>query len=333
MTPAAFRERFGLAAFADGGVVVDLTTGSYARVNATGAAMLASLERAATFDAAAEECATRLRVPTAVALQDMRGLVTALDRDGVRTAPVGILRYRPSPEGGYDLWHDERRALHVDASARRLTLASPPESLPFTIFDYVSDIAPKLLFLLGIPVVHGSSVGIADGVLGMCGMSRAGKTTTARAFAKHGSQLISEDLIVLDLESGAPRVFVDAEGHVRRWFKEGARALEVDPAAALDIAALRSAATGPTLPVHTLWFLDAGRRGDRLVQKVISKTDALVELLTHAFLGADGEANWKRYLAAGQAIVAATTPCRMDLPDGLPALDEAIRSYRTNSAS
>jgi hypothetical protein len=333
LTPESFRERFALATFTDGGVVADLKMGSYGKVNAAGAAMLASLERATTFDAAAEEVASRLKIPVSVALSDMRGLVATLAGGGVRTAPVGALMYRPAPDGGYDLWHGDRRALHVDAAARRLTLASPPESLPFKIFDYVSDIAPKLLFLLGVPVLHGSSVMRGEGVLAMCGMSRAGKTTTARAFAAHGSRLISEDLVVLDPSDGKPRVFLEAEPRVRRWFREGARHLEADHAAALDVQELRDSASGPRLPLDSLWFLDAARRGDRFARTVIGKTDGLVDLLTHAFLGAAGEASWKRYLAAGREIIAAATPCRMDLPNGLTALDEAIRGYRTSSAS
>lgn len=332
-TPESFRERFALATFPDGGVVADLRTGSYGKVNATGAAMLGALERAASFEAAAAEIASRLQIPVSVASRDMRGLVATLAGAGARTAPFGVLRYRPAPEGGYDLWHGERRALHVDADARRLTLASPPESLPFKIYDYVSDIAPKLLFLAGVPVLHGSSVVLGEGVLAMCGMSRAGKTTTARAFAAHGSRLVSEDLVILDLRDDQPRVFLEAEAGVRRWFREGARALEANHTAALDVRALRDAAAGPTYPLSTLWFLDAGRRGDGFVRNVIGKTDALVDLLTHAFLGAEGDASWKRYLAAGRAIVAAATPCRMDLPNGLAALDAAIRDYRTNSAS
>jgi hypothetical protein len=333
LTPQAFRERFALATFSDGGVVADLTNGSYGRVNATGAAMLAALDGAASFDDAAADVAARLKIPVAVALRDLRGLVATLGGAGVRTAPIGVLRYRPAPEGGYDLWHGERRALHVDASTSRLTLASPPESLPFKIYDYVSDIAPKLLFLLGIPILHGSSVALGEGVLAMCGMSRAGKTTTARAFAAHGSRLVSEDLVVLDTSDGEPRVFLEAEARVRQWFRQGSRELEASPAAALDVQPLRDAAAGPTRPLDTLWFLDASRRGDGFVRNVVGKTDALVELLTHAFLGAEGETSWRRYLAAGRAVVSAATPCRMHLPNGLAALDEAIRLYRTSSAS
>jgi len=333
LTPQSFRERFAVAAFTDGGVVADLRTGSYGKINATGVAMLASLEGATSFEAAAEDIATSLKIPLAVALSDLRSLVATLGGAGVRAAPFGVVEYRPAPDGGYDLWHGEHRALHVDAPAKKLTLASPPESLPLRIYDYVSNIAPKLLFLLGVPILHGSSVAQGSTVLSMCGVSRAGKTTTARVFATHGSRLISEDLIVLDLSGGPPRVFLEAEPRVRRWFHEGACELEANHGTALDVQALREAASGPALPLETLWFLDAARRGDRFARAVIGKTEALIELLNHAFLGAESEASWRRYLAAGRAVVANATTCRMDLPNGLQTLDDAIRLYSTNSAS
>ncbi len=244
MTPEMFRERFALATFADGGVVVDLQTGSYSRVNATGAVMLAAFEGAATLDAAAEACASRFGIAGDVALRDLSALVGDLNREGVRREPLDPFRYRPAADGGYDVWHDATHVLHVHEGGRLLTLASPPEALPLRIYDYVSGIAPKILFLRGVTVMHGSSCMRGDSLLGICGKSRAGKTTTARTFAKHGCALMSEDLLVFDPDLSKARVFVEGEKTVDRWFHDGARALEADHAATLDIGALHERGFG-----------------------------------------------------------------------------------------
>jgi hypothetical protein len=331
MTPEMFRERFALATFADGGVVVDLQTGSYSRVNATGAVMLAAFEDAATLDAAANTCASRFGIPGPTALHDLRALVGDLNREGVRREPIDPFRYRPAADGGYDVWQDDTQVLHVSEGGRRLTLTSPPAALPLRIYDYVSGIAPKLLYLRGVTVMHGSSCTRDDALLGICGKSRAGKTTTARTFAKHGWALMSEDLLVFDADLSKARVFVGGEKTVDRWAREAAASLAGSGSTA-DSDGLMRAASGDTVPLRNLWFLDAARRGERFEARPLGRTRALELVVANHFLGA-GTGTWRRHLAASHAIAASIDACELDLPNGLDRLDEAIGRYTTNSAS
>jgi hypothetical protein len=334
VTPDAFRERFALATFAEGGIVVDLSTGGYSRLNSTGALFLAALQAAASTAAATEVVARRAGLSLARAAEDMRALVVSLSRGGVRIEGPGPMMYRPKGGGGYDLFHGVHRALHVDSSARRLTLCSAVESLPLPIFAYVSEIGPKLLSMQGVPVLHGSSCQHGGGALVMCGKSRAGKTTTARVFAKNGRSLVSEDLIVLDDDLDYPGIFVEAETKIRQWFKEASAELTRRNDAEVDLAPLREAATGATVPMKTLWFLDAKRRqGDRFAIEGLSEPDALAQLMDHAFLGSVERESWRRYVAAGHSIISAVSPYRAYLPDGLERLEAAIQRYSTNSAS
>jgi hypothetical protein len=333
VTPEMFRERFALATFADGGVVVDLQTGSYSRLNATGAVMLAAFEGAATIDAAAEACASRFGIAGKVALHDLRALVGDLNGEGVRREPLDPFRYRPAADGGYDVWHDATHVLHVHEGGRLLTLASPPEALPLRIYDYVSGIAPKILFLRGVTVMHGSSCMRGDALLGICGKSRAGKTTTARTFAKHGCALMSEDLLVFDPDLSKARVFVGGEKTADRWAREAAAALAAGTGSTADTEGLMSAASGDSVPLRTLWFLDAARRGERFEARTLGRTRTLEMVVANHFLGAGGTAMWRRHLATSHTIAGSVSGCELDLPDGLDRLDEAIGRYTTNSAS
>ena len=124
---SSFRERFELAAFEDGGVVVDLATGYYSRLNASGAMILGEFARVETTEGAVSTVANRLGIPRALASEHLASLIAALAREGLRTEPIDSFRYRPSEGGGYDLWHGARRVLHVDEQGSALTLLAPAQ--------------------------------------------------------------------------------------------------------------------------------------------------------------------------------------------------------------
>jgi hypothetical protein len=332
LTPQTFRDRFALATFPDGGVVVDLETGSYSRLNASGAAVLEELARADGIDAAIAAIADRFRISLPTAMDDLRAITTGLQGEGLRNEPPDLFRYRPAPGGGYDVWHDARHVLHIDESGRVLRLKSPPEDLPLRLYDYVSGIAPKLLFLRGVTVLHGSSCLRGESLLGFCGKSRAGKTTTARTFAKHGSPLISEDLLVFHPDLSTPAVFIDGEARVNRWSREATETLAAGSGATIDTVALMAAASGTSIPLRFLWFLDATRRMEKLDQKKLSRSDTLALVMTNHFLGG-GTVSWRRYLSASHAIASVVTAYELELPNGLDRLDHAIQSYNASSTS
>jgi hypothetical protein len=333
LAPRAFRERFALATFPDGGVVLNVETGSYARLNAAGAAVLEELARADDDAAARAAIAARLRAPDAVAAEHLAALTAGLEAPGVRIEPPDPFRYRVAEGGGYNLWHGPTRVLHVDADGRTLALVSPPEALSLRVYDYVSAVAPKLLFLRGVTVLHGSSC-LHEGRLGgICGKSRAGKTTTARTLARHGRKLVSEDLLVLGPDLTAPRVFVGGEGHVDRWARAAAATLAAGAGTTTSVDELLGAAGGDDVPLASIWFLDAARRGASFAARPLARARALELVLANHFLGAGGTETWRRHLASCHAIASHVTAYELDVPNGLDRLDEALARYTTNSAS
>jgi hypothetical protein len=165
----------------------------------------------------------------------------------------------------------------------------------------------------------------------MCGKSKAGKTTTARTLARHRGHLVSEDLIALRLEDGVPCVFFLGEDTIDQWARDAAEALKRG-AGAVETAGLLQAATGPTVPLTSLWFLDAARRGERFQLSELPKTAALAELLTHGFLGGGSAESWRRFLATGHAVVSAAQTFQAALPLGLDRLDAALADYARSHA-
>jgi hypothetical protein len=332
LAPEAFRERFALATFPEGGIVVDVITGSYSRLNTSAALACTALESAGNVESAIEDAMHRLSVPRPTAEEHLRVVTAGLGADGLRHEPLDPFRYWSVKSGGYELWHGDLPVLHIDEHGRHLTLLTPPANLLLPIFDYVSAMAPKIIFLLGMTVLHGSSCIRGASLLGLCGRSRAGKTTTAKVLAKYGSPLVSEDLLLLAPDLTRPEAFLGGEGRVNAWAADAARDLAAQRST-VDIGPLATIFSGPTIPLKSIWFLDAQRRGPNFATHRLGRPDALAHLMANNFLGAGGAASWRRHLAASSAVTSAIEAYEIDLPQGLDRLDEAIKGYTRNSAS
>jgi hypothetical protein len=333
ISPEIFREFFALASFSDGGIVLNVSTGSYSRLNASAALLCAEIEKAESLQTALASISERLGISLELATRHVQALTAALHADGIRHEPPEPFRYRPSHEGGYDLWHEERLVLHIGGRAERLWLMSNPAELPLPLYDYVSGVAPKLLGIQGKTVLHGSSCLVGTALLGICGRSGAGKTTTARTLAKYTGGLVSEDLLVLGPDLRNPFVFIGGESYVHRWSLEAVRALGDHVGADCDADTLGLAASGESIPLRSIWFLDVRRRGELFSVRPLERADALGHLMTNNFLGSAGTTNWRRHLIASTAITSAVESFELSVPNGIERLDDAIRRYATNSAS
>jgi hypothetical protein len=332
LSPKEFRDRFALATFSDGGIVVDLETGSYSRLNASGAAVLEELARAQEIDAAVAAIAGRFRISLSEAANHLSNMAIALEAEGVRQEPPGDVLYQATADGEYLVSHGAKPVLVVADQGRMIKLMTPPADLPFRVSDYLKTIAPKLLFLRGITVLHGASCLREGGLLGFCGMSGAGKTTTARAFAKHGSPLISEDLLIFDRDLATPSVFAEGEARLRKWSRDAADTL-AGGHGPMNTDDLLTVTSGAVLPLRSVWFLDAARRMEGLQPRRLKRSETLARVMTNHFLGAKESASWRVYLTAGHRIASAVTGYELDLPNGLEHLEDAIASYTRSSTS
>jgi hypothetical protein len=333
LTPDAFRNEFALAAVPGGGVVLNVARGSYWALNGSAAAILEEFDRATDQRDAIVNVVRRLGIDERHAARDLATVLSTLNTEGVRQEPLDPFRYRLAEGGGYNLWQGDMRVLHVSPDGTSIQLVADPAALPLRLYDYTSAVAPKVMFLLGMAVLHGSSCRAPDGtLLCMCGKSRAGKTTTARTLSRCGYPLESEDLLVLGPDLSAPRVFVRGEATVNRWSIEIADAMQATnrPLATEDLFAAHS---GQTRPLGRFWFLDVARRRERFLLRPLTPAQALPNVMNNQFLGAGAKQEWRRHLSVAQALASAVPASEAHLPNGLERLEQALRSYTTSSAS
>jgi hypothetical protein len=330
---ATFRNRYALECFSDGdGVVVDLETGSYFRINRTSLVICKALQASNTTTEAIQQVASTLKITTPQAVADVNSVRANLVNGLEPEKPPGPLYYKFNPDGSAFLIQEDRVIFSVDANRRTVGLVDLPTALPLSVC--LRSLMPKLLAILDVPVLHAAACQIDNTVLGLSGKSGAGKTTTVRAFAQAGATLISEDLLVLSLRENEVRIFTKGEEFGRLWTQEMANRLETAGGKELDFTELRGAPCGMTLRLNAIWLLEATRRiGTNIQLRVPSIGDAVVALLGNGFLATSSHSDWREFLRRSRKIAEQSHLTEVTMPSGLDPLADAARRYITKLAS
>jgi len=327
-----FHERYLLARYSSGGVAVDLQSGNYYRLNGSAALVCAALRDG---HAVADQVASALGVPTETAVQIVANVVATLAGPAVHSTPQGSYHFYPAIGGGYELRHGVRTVLEFEEKnfdIRQPLRHEHPSEAQLEL--YARALGPKLLFQRGVTVLHASACSTDQGLIAFAGMSGAGKTTTARAFATMGAQLVSEDLLVLLPDAKEPRVFLEGENFVHAWAREIAAALMKNSGRSISADGLLRPITGPSQEIGKLLFLDRTRRtGNEMVGRALDQPDALVTLMTHDFLGALEPEAWRKFFASAVDLVAKIRTEEVSIPEGVGRLPEVAAAYIAKSAS
>jgi hypothetical protein len=222
--------------------------------------------------------------------------------------------------------------LRVDDRGTTVSLiadrAPPRERLDF----YLQAIVPKIAALRGGFVLHGSAfVGASGGITIACGASGSGKTTTARACAAAGAELVSEDKVVLAPRDGEMVAVLDGERRLESWVPRAAASLEDHGSA--QCGGVDAASEGPTRPIEKILLVDAGRRSGETVElHRLDAVTAAANLFHNVFFGSDSNDDWNRVLETC-AEVSRTVPIHLaTMPAGLPALRSAVGALLTEPA-
>jgi hypothetical protein len=326
-----FARRYLLARYQTGGVVVDLESGNYYRVNASAALVCDALRVGGD---AERRIAAELGVSNAEAGEIAAEVVAGLEGSAVRGTPQGSYHFYPDQDG-YVLRHSDRTVLHVDGASLAIRLPAGGEQPGESQLElYVRALAPKLLFQRGVTVLHASAC-VADGKLvAFAGVSGAGKTTTARAFAAAGARLVSEDLVVLGTGVRHAEVLTEGEPFVRAWARRIAAMLLADRDRSVPAIDLMGIANGSAARLDKILFLDRARRGGTdLEGRRIEESDALVTLMTHDFLGAKESGEWRRFFEAAVALVGVVQTEELSAPNGVEHLASAAARYTSTWTS
>ncbi len=326
----SFASHYQLAAFDHGGVLVNVQTGDFYALNGSATVICDVLTRSDDIQAIEDEIASRLRVPPSEARTLVRQIEEGLQVPGARTEPIGPFRYLANHEG-YELSQGGNRILQVRDEGRSLELCVEPSSLEYPLVDYVRAVAPKLLFLQNATVLHGSSCEVDSSLTAFCGVSGAGKTTTARTLGRCGARTVTEDLLVLTDDQETLAVFVEGERRVHEWAAAAAERLSGTPARRVHCEELRHAAEGASIPLRSIWFLDSRRRGEALVNAELQPADALSRLLTSSFLGGADPLSWRRVLSSAHRVASQVRSYDTSVPRGIENLEHALRALRDSS--
>jgi hypothetical protein len=333
---ADFRHRYAVQRLRDGGVLVDLTTGTYSRLNTSAAEICSILAGSDEFSSARSRVAQLIGRNDEIGEQAIRDVVGGLAQLGPRREPLGAFRYVPSEQGGYVLTSNDAPRLWIAPEGTCVRLASPNDSVTWAqLFGYLRAVAPKVLFLQSILVIHGAASRTRRGIRIISGQAGAGKTTTARAFAAAGAELFAEDMLVV--ASFSPlHVHSAGENAINSWAAQAAERLSHSPHEKIETSTLRAAIEGEPTPVSEIWFIDGARRystGGDILPKRMGETDGALAMMIGLFLGGATPESWRKFLSLSGTIAQTIPLWEAQLPATLDELSVAAKRYTENSAS
>ncbi|HLK91580.1 MAG TPA: PqqD family protein [Polyangia bacterium] len=332
-----FRERYAVHRLRDGGLIVDLVTGTYSRLNASAAEICAVLLEAPDAAASVLRVAQLFACSDDVARSAIADVLAGLARRGPRREPLGSYRYLRDPTGGYLLTSSGRPRIAIDADGAHVRLAAPDDDSTSLeqIFAYLRAVAPKALFLQSTLVMHGAANRTRQGVRVISGVSGAGKTTTARAFAASGAELFAEDMLVVASLSPAS-IFSTGEKTIDDWAEQSAATLIRDRRRQIATSMLGPTNRGAPTPIEEIWFIDGGRRlreAPVLSPRKLGETDGALAIMTSLFLGGASNDAWREFLTIAGALASSVPVFETLMPDGIDRLEAAARRYTESSAS
>jgi hypothetical protein len=330
-----FGERYAAAILEGGGILVDLTTGDFTRLNASAAIVYEVMSSSQDFPAAVEEIARRLGITCERATQAIEATVTGLAHRAPRQDPAGAFHYRLANDGaGYDLFFAGAPRIRVSTDGQFVRALPGPALREAELYEYVRSVGPKILFLRGGAVIHGAACTLKGRSLAISGESGAGKTTTVRAFVEAGARPISEDILVVASPSPTS-IYVEGEKAMHGWAKTMARQLAAAPDRDLPTAEIDQALRGGTTCLSEIWMVSAARRvaSDRIALKPLGAIDATLAVMKGLFLGDAAAPGWRRFLTLSSSIAAATPILDSPMPNGIGRLAAAAKAYIENSAS
>ena len=332
----AFCRRYAIRRFRDGGILVDLGTGTYLRLNVSAAEICSILFDSSDLDEASMLVSRRLGVNRELADRAMRKVMDGLDGAGPRREPPGDSRYIADERGGYVLTSNGVPRVQIDADGTSVRLASQDRGLiRAQIFEYLRAVAPKVLFLRSTLVIHGAASRVRDAVRIISGESGAGKTTTARAFHAAGARLFAEDKLVV-ASSSPLGVYTGGEQAINAWADRWADRLAENPRAEINEPPLRATDCGERIPISEIWFIDGSRRvsdSDEIRPRRLGETDGGLAIMTSLFLGGSTPAAWRAFLLLVGTIAETLPVFEVLMPAGLDRLQVATKRYTENSAS
>jgi hypothetical protein len=300
--------RFAVAAIGSEGVVLDAMSGEIYRAGAAAVVVFRALGRGADVAGAANSLVQTFAVSPARAERDVRALLASLPGlpRGAGAAAALKPQFRAGVRGGYEMHVDGKSGAWVDEHGRAVERTARNA-------DLLRALAPHVLALAGLRVLHASAVLVRGEVVAFLAPSGTGKTTLARLLEGEGVRVISEDLLVLR----DPREAVlEAERALRTWSRSRGLAVSTEKVLA--------SVEGRAKPLCAILVLERRKGQRRFALEALRGADAIMALFANAFVEVPSPRVWRKALVTCRSIAARGIVYRAYMPEGLGALARTL---------
>jgi hypothetical protein len=316
-----FLNRYSLVELSSGALLLDLTTGAIFELNESAALVWRHSLAGEGVDEAARALSTKYGLSWEVALKDTQGALM-LSQELVPTPPTDF-RYSKT-EKGYSFAFCGKPVFEIDDGGERLTpiLENIGDDTAQLLY-LLRALAPKILALRGETVLHASAIELRGRVIAVCGISGAGKTTTARALVRSGARAVSEDQLIVRQHGAQIVAAIDGEQAIAAWSADAAVGLAYGRTENVDLARISRCTFSPLAEIG---FIDSEQRttGGCTV-KSLAPIGTAGAVFRNAFYGSDRSIDWIRHLRLSALIGEGVIGIELRFPDGLDLLAEECR--------
>ncbi len=269
--------------------------------------------------------------PTAPAPADVVIAVGTIDLP--RPSPEAATDFRFEPDRQYLAWDAVGAFLITDG--RRIDVEPAPGVDDALIaFPLLGPVLALLLHRRGLLVLHASAIAVAGRSAIFMGDKGAGKSTTASAMIRAGHDLLTDDVVAVDLTNpnqpmivpGFPQIKLAADAAAAISFRDA----EVRPRAHPEIDKmqhrLNGAFSGERVPAGRIYMLERGEKADITPLPGIAALPAIIKFsyvtrFGRAALPDDFAAT---HLRQCSGIANHVGVSRLEVPTGLERIDEAV---------
>jgi hypothetical protein len=321
------------ALVADGGLAVNLRTGSWSALNATAAAICGAFQEHQSWHDAMSMVQRRWSMSPSEASSAVDLVRAALEEPRPRTTPDESLPYRRRSLD-YALFHQKVPVLAVDPSGETVQVLAPPAQHQLSLGQYFRLVSPKVLAAHGRLVLHAAACVVQGRLAAFVGASGAGKSTTTDLLAEAGATKVADELLVVSSREGQALAYPAAETRIHAWCEEAALTGARRPGMRISTSGLLHALEVPGVPLHRIIAL-SGKRGvlPAFATNPVGGGEALETLLSASFLGTIEPDGLARHLDACKQLCQLVTVEECSVPDGLERLRAALARYIAKTAS
>jgi len=278
--------------------------------------------------------------PSAPASVDV--LITVGPIDLPKPSPETGTAFRFEPRQQYLAWQTVGAFLITDACRIEVEPA-PDVDDALLAFPLLGPVMALLLHQRGLLILHASAIAVGSKSAVFMGDKGAGKSTTASALIRAGHELLTDDVVALDLArpdapmivAGFPQIKLAADAAAAIPLGQAEVRPQVHPAIEKMQHRLHGAFSGGTVPATRVYVLE---RGVKAAITPLPGIAALPAIIKFSYVTRFGRAALSGDFAAlhfrqCSAIANHVGVFRLEVPTGLDRIGEAVELIETDLAA